>query len=121
MVRVVDIAAMFESFQDYWSPKVVGEINDCAVKLVKLRGPFAWHHHEVEDELFLVVKGTLTMKMRDGDLIVEPGQFVVIPHGVEHQPVAENEVHVLLLEPSTTLNTGTAEMSERTVAVLDRL
>ncbi len=120
MVRVVDVAAMFETFQDYWSPKIVGDVNDCQVKLVKLHGPFERHHHEVEDELFLVIKGVLTMRMRDGDLTVEPGQFVIIPRGVEHQPVAEEEVHVLLLEPSTTLNTGTAT-SARTVAVLDQL
>lgn len=120
VVRVVDIAATLETFQGYWSPKIVGEVNNFQVKLVKLHGPFEWHHHEVEDELFLVIKGVLTMKMRDGDLAIEPGQFVIIPHGVEHQPVAEDEVHVLLLEPSTTLNTGT-ETNARTVAVPERL
>jgi len=99
---------------------VVGELNGQEVKLVKFRGVFVWHHHDREDELFLVVKGRLRMKLRDKDLVIEPGEFVIIPHGVEHLPVAEEETHVLLFEPNSTLNTGNVR-NERTVAKLDQL
>lgn len=109
-----------KSFQDYWSPKIIGELNDSFIKLVKLKGEFVWHHHEDEDELFLVIKGTLLMKLRDRDIPVEEGEFIIIPRGVEHLPVAEEEVHVLLLEPKSTLNTGNV-VNERTVAALDRI
>jgi mannose-6-phosphate isomerase-like protein (cupin superfamily) len=119
-VRKVNLAEMFGRFQDQWSPKIVGEVNDSLVKLTKLKGEFVWHHHEHEDELFLVVKGRLRMKLRDKDLVIEPGEFVIIPHGVEHLPVAEEETHVLLFEPNSTLNTGNVR-NERTVARLDRL
>ena len=110
----VNLAGKFSLFQDHWSPKIVGEINDTYVKLVKLQGEFVWHHHETEDELFLVVKGSLLMRLRDRDVRVEEGEMIIIPHGVEHLPVAEQEVHVLLLEPKTTLNTGNV-INERTV------
>lgn len=120
MVETVNIARKLELFQDYWNPRVAGEINDMQVKLVKLKGEFVWHHHEHEDELFLVVKGELLMRLRDRDLRVGEGEFVIIPHGVEHMPVAEEEVHVLLLEPKSTLNTGNVE-DERTVRDLDRI
>ena len=116
----VNLAGKFGLFQDYWSPKIVGEINDTYVKLVKLQGEFVWHHHETEDELFLVVKGSLLMRLRDRDVRVEEGEMIIIPHGVEHLPVAEQEVHVLLLEPKTTLNTGNVK-GERTVEVLQRI
>jgi mannose-6-phosphate isomerase-like protein (cupin superfamily) len=116
----VSLTEKLGSFQDYWSPKVVGELNDCFVKLVKLKGEFVWHHHEAEDELFLVIKGTLLMKLRDRDVRVEEGEFIIIPRGIEHLPVAEDEVHVLLLEPKSTLNTGNV-VNERTVADLDRI
>ena len=116
----VNLASKFSLFQDHWSPKIVGEINDAYVKLVKLQGEFVWHHHENEDELFLVVKGTLLMKLRDRELRLEDGEMVIIPRGVEHLPVAEEEVHVLLLEPKTTLNTGNVK-GERTVEVLQRI
>ena len=107
-------------FQDYWSPKIVGELNDSFVKLVKLKGEFVWHHHETEDELFLVLKGSLLMKLRDRDIRVEEGEFVIIPRGVEHLPVAEEEVHVLLLEPKSTLNTGNV-VNERSRPKLGRI
>jgi mannose-6-phosphate isomerase-like protein (cupin superfamily) len=93
-------------FSDHWSPKIVGELNDSYLKLVKFKGEFVWHHHEHEDELFLVVHGRFLMKFRDRDVWLEEGECIVVPKGVEHKPVAEEEVHVLLLEPKTTMNTG---------------
>ena len=120
MVRKVNLGEKFGLFHDQWSPKIAGELNDSYVKLVKLQGEFVWHHHENEDELFLVVKGKLTIKLRDGQVELEPGEFVVIPKGVEHLPVAEEEVHVLLLEPKSTRNTGNVQ-NERTVDKLDRV
>jgi mannose-6-phosphate isomerase-like protein (cupin superfamily) len=119
-MQKVNLAQKLSQFQDYWSPKVVGEINDSFVKLVKLKGEFVWHQHETEDELFLVVKGRLLIKLRDQDIFLEEGEFVIIPRGVEHLPIAEEEAHVLLLEPKTTLNTGNVE-SERTVADLEHI
>ena len=116
----VSLVEKLNSFQDYWSPKIVGEVNESFVKVVKLKGEFVWHHHEAEDELFLVVKGSLLIRLRDRDLRVEEGEFVIIPRGVEHLPVAEEEVHVLLLEPKSTLNTGNVA-NERTVSELDRI
>ena len=110
----VNLAQKFSMFNDYWSPKIVGEINDTYVKLVKFKGEFVWHHHETEDELFLVVKGNLLIKLWDKDIFLEEGEFVVIPKGVEHLPIAEEEAHVLLLEPKTTLNTGNV-YGEKTV------
>ena len=110
----VNLAEKFSLFDDYWSPRIVGELNGQHVKLVKLKGEFIWHHHDVEDELFLVVKGRLTIKFRDKDVTLEEGEFLVVPRGVEHMPVAEEEVHVLLFEPASTLNTGNVR-SERTV------
>ena len=119
-IRKVNLAELFGRFQDHWSPKVVGTVNDSLVKLVKLKGEFVWHHHEREDELFLVVKGKLRLKLRDKDLVLGPGEFAIIPHGVEHLPVAEEETHVLLFEPTSTLNTGNVR-NERTVPELERL
>ncbi len=118
--RTVNLADMFSRFQEHWSPKIVGEVNDSLVKLVKLKGEFVWHHHEREDELFLVVKGKLRLKLRDKDLVLGPGEFAIIPRGVEHLPMAEEETHVLLFEPNSTLNTGNVR-NDRTVATLDRL
>ena len=109
-----NLAQKFSLIQDYWNPKIVGELNDSYVKLAKLKGEFIWHHHETEDELFLVVKGSLLIKLRDRDIYLEEGEFVVIPKGVEHLPIAEEEAHVLLLEPKTTLNTGNVR-DEKTV------
>lgn len=116
----VNLAEKFGSFGDYWSPKITGELNDSYIKLVKLKGEFTWHHHEAEDELFLVVKGKLLIKLRDRDIELEEGEFVVIPMGVEHLPIAEEEAEVLLLEPKSTLNTGNVQ-NERTVAQLERI
>ena len=114
MSEVVNIAEKFTRFDDYWSPRIAGALNDSYVKLVKIKGEFIWHHHENEDELFLVIKGRLLMKLRDGDRWVNEGEFIIIPRGVEHQPVAYEECHLLLLEPKTTLNTGNVQ-NERTV------
>jgi mannose-6-phosphate isomerase-like protein (cupin superfamily) len=112
---VVNLAEKFRRFTEAWSPKIVGEVNDFHVKLVKLRGEFVWHRHEAEDELFLVVAGRLRMRLLDGDRDVGPGEFLVVPRGVEHCPLAlTDEVHVVLLEPKSTLNTGNVT-SERTV------
>ncbi|HEY7913106.1 MAG TPA: cupin domain-containing protein [Blastocatellia bacterium] len=110
----VNLSEKLALFDEHWSPRIVGEINDSHVKLVKLKGEFVWHKHDREDEMFLVLKGTLLMKLRDRDIKIEEGEFVIIPKGVEHLPVAEAETHVLLFEPKTTLNTGDIE-NERTV------
>jgi mannose-6-phosphate isomerase-like protein (cupin superfamily) len=104
----VNLAEKLALFHDRWSPKAVGAVNDFLVKLVKLEGEFVWHAHEVEDELFLVLNGRLRMQFRDRDVLVGPGEFIIVPHGTEHRPVAVEEVHVLLLEPASTVNTGTA-------------
>ena len=117
MIEKVNLAQKFNSFDEYWSPRIAGELNDSYVKLVKLRGEFVWHQHDSEDELFLVVRGHLTIKLRDHDVELDPGEFVIIPRGIEHLPVAAEEVHVVLLEPKSTLNTGNVQ-SERTVADL---
>ena len=116
----VNLADKFSLFQEYWSPRIVGELNDSHVKLVKLKGEFVWHHHDNEDELFLVVKGRLLIKLRDRDIWLDEGEFTIIPKGVEHLPVADEEVHVLLLEPKSTLNTGNVQ-SERTVSDLKQI
>jgi len=116
----VNLVQKFSLFHDYWNPKIVGELNDSYVKLVKLKGEFAWYHHETEDELFLVVKGSLLIKLRDQNIFLDEGEFVIIPRGVEHLPIAEEEAHVLLLEPKTTLNTGNIG-NERTVVDLERI
>jgi mannose-6-phosphate isomerase-like protein (cupin superfamily) len=119
-VHTVNIGEKFRMIEDYWHPRLIGELNDFAVKAVKLKGEFIWHHHDVEDELFLVIKGTLRMRFRDHEALVREGEFLIVPHGVEHQPVADEEVHVILLEPKTTLNTGTVT-NERTVHELERI
>ncbi len=121
MIQKINLSEKFSSFDDQWSPKVIGEVNDTAVKLAKLEGSFHWHHHEHEDELFLVVKGQLTIKLRDQeDIVLAEGECAVIPRGVKHLPVAEREAHVLLFEPKTTLNTGEVE-NERTVKELEHI
>jgi mannose-6-phosphate isomerase-like protein (cupin superfamily) len=119
-IEKVNLANKFARFNEYWSPKIVGEVNDFYVKLVKFKGEFTWHHHENEDELFLVVKGKFLIKLRDRDLWLKEGEFVVIPRGVDHMPVAEEEVHVVLFEPRSTLNTGNVQ-NERTLVELERL
>jgi mannose-6-phosphate isomerase-like protein (cupin superfamily) len=113
-IEKVNLSEKLALFDEHWSPRIVGEINDSHVKLVKLKGEFVWHKHDREDEMFLVLKGTLLMKLRDREIKIEEGEFVIIPKGVEHLPVAEAETHVLLFEPKTTLNTGDIE-NERTV------
>ncbi len=120
MPDVVNLAQKFSLFTEHWSPKIVGELNDFYVKLVKFQGEFVWHHHDDEDEMFLVVKGRLQMRFRDKDLWLNEGEFVIVPRGVDHMPVAAEEVHVVLFEPKSTLNTGNVE-SERTVKDLDRI
>jgi mannose-6-phosphate isomerase-like protein (cupin superfamily) len=116
----VNLKAAFAGIAEPWRPKIAGEINDMHVKLVKLEGEFVWHHHDNEDELFLVVAGRLLMRFRDREVWVEPGEFIIVPKGVEHLPVAPEGCEVVLLEPKTTLNTGNV-VNERTVAVLERL
>jgi mannose-6-phosphate isomerase-like protein (cupin superfamily) len=116
----VNLADKFALFAEHWSPKVVGELNGQQVRLAKLLGTFDWHHHEHEDELFLVIRGRLTLRLRDREVVLEPGEFFIVPRGVEHQPHADEEAHALLFEPATTLNTGNVR-SERTHEQLDRL
>ena len=110
----IQLQNKFEQIPDYWHPRIVGELNGQYVKLAKLKGEFVWHKHEAEDELFMVVQGHLTIRLRDGELRLAPGELAIIPRGVEHLPVAEEEVHVLLLEPKSTRNTGDV-LNERTV------
>jgi mannose-6-phosphate isomerase-like protein (cupin superfamily) len=110
----IQLASAFSRIPDYWHPRIAGELNDSYVKLAKLKGEFVWHHHELEDELFLVISGMLVIQTRAGDIVLHPGEFVIIPRGVEHRPIAQEEVHVLLLEPKTTVNTGNIE-NEHTV------
>jgi mannose-6-phosphate isomerase-like protein (cupin superfamily) len=116
----VNLAEKFSRFSDHWSPKIVGELNGQHVKVVKFSGPFEWHHHDHEDEMFLVVRGRFRMEFRDSSQWLEAGEFIVVPRGVEHRPVAEEEVEVLLFEPATTLNTGNVR-SDRTVDSPERL
>ena len=119
-MKTVNLGEKFRSFTDQWSPKIVGEINDSYVKAVKLQGEFVWHHHEQEDEMFLVVKGTLRMKFRDHEEVIREGEFIIVPHGTEHLPIADEETQVLLFEPKSTLNTGNIT-NERTVAQLKHI
>jgi mannose-6-phosphate isomerase-like protein (cupin superfamily) len=120
VVDKVSLAAKLATFDEPWQPKIVAELNDSYVKVVKFEGEFVWHHHDDEDELFLVVEGRMRMRFRDGDVIVEPGELIVVPRGVEHCPVAEGDCHVVLIEPKSTLNTGNVR-NERTVDELDRI
>ena len=109
----VNLADKFAMFQDYYKPRIVGEFNENHVKAVKLKGEFVWHHHENEDEMFLVVKGQMRMKFRDHESVIREGEFIIVPRMVEHMPEADEEVHVILIEPKTTLNTGNVT-NERT-------
>lgn len=119
-IEKVNLAQKLALFDDHWNPRIAGELNDSYVKLAKLKGEFVWHHHEAEDELFLVIKGSLMMRFRDKDLRVEEGEFIIVPRGVEHLPIAEEEVHIMLVEPKSTLNTGNVE-NERTHTELERI
>jgi mannose-6-phosphate isomerase-like protein (cupin superfamily) len=113
-IQKVNLAEKFSLLRDYYAPRIVGQVNDIHVKLATIKGDFAWHHHEHEDELFLVVKGSLLMKLRTGDITVNEGEFIIIPRGVEHNPCAADECHILLVEPTGTLNTGNIR-NEKTV------
>jgi len=124
-MQVVNLAQKFAAFQDYFSPKIVGELNNFQVKLVKVQGEFMWHHHDAEDEMFMVTKGELHMKWRDAegsehDDLIRPGEFIIVPHGMEHMPYTLEETHMILFEPAGTLNTGNVQ-NERTVADLQRI
>jgi len=119
-MNTINLKEKFSRFSDYYHPRILGEVNDCHIKAVKLKGEFIWHHHENEDELFLVVKGTLRMKFRGHEALVREGEFVIVPRGVEHCPVADEEVHIVLIDPKSTLNTGNIT-NERTVAQLEHI
>ncbi|HXM97025.1 MAG TPA: cupin domain-containing protein [Candidatus Dormibacteraeota bacterium] len=116
----INLKEKFLRFTDQWNPKILAEVNDCHIKAVKLKGEFIWHHHDHEDELFWVVKGVLRMKFRDRETVIREGEFVVVPRGVEHLPIADDEVHIVLIEPKSTLNTGNIT-NERTVPQLERI
>ena len=116
----INLNQKFSLFHEHWNPKIVGELNDSYIKLAKLKGEFDWHHHDNEDELFFVVKGQLTIKFRDKDVILDEGEMVVIPKGLDHLPVAAEEVQVMLIEPKGTLNTGNV-VAEKTKQVLERI
>ena len=119
-MQKVNLAEKFSLFTDYYNPRIVGELNNQHVKLAKLKGEFIWHKHDVEDELFLVIKGKLKMELRDKAIEIDEGEFIIVPHGVEHRPVADEEVHILLFEPASTLNTGN-EKNELTKTHLEKL
>lgn len=108
-VEKVNLKEKFEAFSEHWSPKVVGELNGQQVKLAKLKGEFVWHHHEEEDELFYAVRGTLKMDFRDQTVMVNEGEFLIVPRGIEHKPIAEEEVQVMLFEPASNENTGNVQ------------
>jgi mannose-6-phosphate isomerase-like protein (cupin superfamily) len=119
-METINLNNKFSLISDCWNPRIIGELNDSYIKAVKLKGEFVWHHHDHEDELFLVTKGTLRMKFRGREAFVREGEFIIVPRGVEHCPVADEEVHLILLEPKSTLNTGNIT-NERTVAQLERI
>ena len=114
----VNLREKFDLFDELWTPKIVGELNGQYVKLAKTKGEFVWHKHDTEDEFFLVVSGTFTIKLRERDVQLEPGEFFIVPRGVEHKPVSEQESHVLVFEPKDTKHTGNIE-SEITVKKFD--
>ncbi len=120
MLAKINVADGLASIRDHWKPKIAGEVNDIQVKLAKLKGEFIWHHHDKEDEMFLVVKGCLHMKLREGDVTIREGEFLIVPRGVEHLPVADEETHILLFEPKTTVNTGNVR-NERTLSHTEHL
>lgn len=114
----VNLKEKFSLFEELWTPKIVGELNGQYVKLAKTKGEFVWHKHDTEDEFFLVVSGTLIIKLRDGDIRLEPGEFFIVPKGVEHKPFSKHGAHVLVFEPKSTKHTGDVE-SEKTVKKFD--
>jgi mannose-6-phosphate isomerase-like protein (cupin superfamily) len=105
-MQKINLTEKLNLIDEYWSPKLVGELNDQVVKLAKIKGEFTWHKHDAEDEMFLVLKGRLVIKFRDQDITLDEGEFLIVPRSVEHKPVAEEEVHIMLYEPATTINTG---------------
>jgi mannose-6-phosphate isomerase-like protein (cupin superfamily) len=119
-MHTINISQKFAQISERWNPKILGEVNDSYIKAVKISGEFVWHHHDNEDEMFLVVKGMLRMKFRDHEELIGPGEFIIVPHGVEHLPVSDGETEMLLFEPKSTLNTGNV-INERTVAQLETL
>ena len=119
-METINLKNKFSLISDYYNPRLLGEVNDCHIKAVKLKGEFVWHHHDNEDELFLVTKGTLRMKFRDREIVVREGEFIIVPRGVEHCPAADEEVHLVLIEPKSTLNTGNI-INERTVTQLEHI
>ena len=120
MITRINLAEKLGRFDDRWNPKIIADVNDSPVKLVKVQGEFVWHQHADEDELFLVLGGTLTIELRDGSVTLGPGEMVVIPKGVEHRPVAAEEVHLMLIEPKGIRHTGDVE-SELTVHEYSRI
>ena len=120
MLQKIVLASKLAQFSETWSPRIVGAVNDCEVKLAKLHGEFIWHQHAHEDELFLVIEGRLSMELRDGTVVLEPGELLIVPRGVDHRPVAPEPCSVLLFEPAGTLNTGNV-IGERTVQQPKRL
>ena len=116
----INLASKFEMFQQYWNPKIIGSVNEMQIKLVKLLGTFLWHHHEREDEMFLVIKGSFTMEFTDKAVELNEGEMIIVPKGVEHRPVADQEAWVLLCEPSSTLNTGN-KVEDRTQSILEKI
>jgi mannose-6-phosphate isomerase-like protein (cupin superfamily) len=116
----INIAEKFSLFSEQWSPKIVGELNGQMVKLVKFKGPFVWHHHDDEDEMFYVVKGSFDMEFRDKTVTINEGEFIIVPRGVEHRPNAKEEAEVMLFEPASTLNTGNVE-DEKTLKQLEKI
>ena len=116
----INLAEKFSLFTDYYNPRIIGKLNNQHVKAVKLKGEFVWHKHDDEDELFLVIKGRLTMELRDKIIEINEGEFLIVPGGVEHKPVADEEVHIILFEPATTLNTGDVQ-NEMTRATLEKI
>jgi len=119
-METVNLSEKLALFSEFWQPRIVGELNGQQVKLAKLKGEFVWHHHAAEDELFLVLSGRLELHLRDRIVELEAGEFFIVPRGVEHKPVAAEEVHVMLLEPASTLNTGNVS-DQRTLSELERI
>ena len=119
-MEIVNLKDKFEFIEDYWSPRILGELNNQAIKIAKLKGEFIWHHHENEDEMFFVVQGELIIKLRDRDILLRENEFFIIPRGVEHKPVAEKEALVMMFEPISTVNTGNV-VSEKTIKKVEKI
>jgi mannose-6-phosphate isomerase-like protein (cupin superfamily) len=117
----INIAGKFELFSEYWSPKIIGELNGQQIRIAKAKGEFVWHHHDDADEMFMVMKGSLTIQFREKEVRLLEGEICIVPRGVEHRPVAGEEVHLLLFEPASTLNTGNLTEDEKTVRQPERL